>query len=68
MPEAFARFEDFLAEANAIDHELRCLDEALAFVAEVRDAERRRQKVEEQWESAVWEGNKTPEIAGVAGK
>jgi hypothetical protein len=28
----------------------------------------RRQKVDEQWESAVWEGNKTPEIAGVAGK
>jgi hypothetical protein len=22
----------------------------------------RRQKVEEQWESAIWEGNKTPEI------
>jgi len=24
----------------------------------------RRQKMEEQWESAVWEGNKTPEIVG----
>jgi superfamily II DNA or RNA helicase len=46
LPDAFARFENFLAETNG-DHELRCHDDALAFVAEVRDAERRRQRVEE---------------------
>ena len=47
LPEAFASFEEFLAEAGRLDHDLRCRDDALAFVAEVRDAERRRQSVAE---------------------
>jgi superfamily II DNA or RNA helicase len=45
LPDAFATFETFLAEAGRCDHDLRCHDDALAFVAEVRDAERRRQRV-----------------------
>lgn len=45
--ESFGNFESFLAEANRIEHELRCQDDALAFVAEVRDAEQRRLRVEE---------------------
>src|SRR5207253_1826653 len=53
LPEAFARFENFLAEANGIDHELRCLDDALAFVAEVRDAEQRRLKVQEAFPKGI---------------
>ena len=47
LPEAFASFEEFLAEAGRLDHDLRCRDDALAFVAEVRDAERRRKSVAE---------------------
>ncbi len=46
-PEASRHFEEFLSEAGRLDHDLRCRDDALAFVAEVRDAERRREKVDE---------------------
>jgi superfamily II DNA or RNA helicase len=47
LPEAFGRFETFVAEANRHDHELRCQDDVLAFIAEVRDAECRRARVGE---------------------
>jgi superfamily II DNA or RNA helicase len=47
LPEAFASFEEFLAEAGRLDHDLRCRDDVLTFVAEVRDAERRRERVAE---------------------
>lgn len=47
LPEAFGRFETFVAEADRYDHELLCHDDVLAFIAEVRDAERRRQRVAE---------------------
>jgi superfamily II DNA or RNA helicase len=40
-PGAFGRFEEFLAAAGRHGHELRCDDDVLGFVAEVRDAERR---------------------------
>jgi superfamily II DNA or RNA helicase len=46
LPEAFHRFEQFVSEAGRPrrgEHELRCYQDALAFVAEVRDAERRRE-------------------------
>ncbi len=47
LPEAFGKFDTFLSKASVFDHELRCKDDALAFVAEVRDAERRREIVAE---------------------
>jgi superfamily II DNA or RNA helicase len=47
QPEAFAKFETFLAEAARFEHDLRCHEDVLAFVAEVRDAERRRQRLAE---------------------
>ena len=53
LPEAFGRFETFLAEADRFDHELRCHDDVLAFVAEVRDAERRRQRVAEAFPRGI---------------
>ena len=46
-PDAFAHFEEFLSEAGRLEHDLRCRDDVLAFVAEVRDAERRRAEVDE---------------------
>jgi superfamily II DNA or RNA helicase len=46
-PEAFASFEEFLADAGRLDHDLRCRDDVLTFVAEVRDAEGRRERVAE---------------------
>jgi len=47
LPEAFGRFETFIAESNRHEHEVRCHDDVLAFIAEVRDGERRRQLVVE---------------------
>jgi superfamily II DNA or RNA helicase len=47
FPDAFARFDSFLAHANQIDHELRCREDVLQFVAEMRDAERRQKIIDE---------------------
>ncbi len=46
-PDAFARLEKFLDDAGHFDHDLRCHDDALGFVAEMRDAEQRAKRVEE---------------------
>jgi superfamily II DNA or RNA helicase len=46
-PDAFGHFQTFLSEAGRHEHELRCHDDVLAFVAEVRDAEHRRLRVAE---------------------
>jgi superfamily II DNA or RNA helicase len=46
-PEAFGRFETFLAEAGKHEHDLRCHEDVLAFVAEVRDAGHRRARIAE---------------------
>jgi superfamily II DNA or RNA helicase len=42
QPSRFGGFDAFLASAQRSDHEVRCYDDALALVAEVRDAEERR--------------------------
>jgi superfamily II DNA or RNA helicase len=47
LPEAFAVFDTFLAESARHEPELRCGDDALAFIAEVRDAEDRSRRVAE---------------------
>src|SRR3989449_708806 len=39
--EAFVQFETFLSAAARLDPDLRCYEDALDFVAQVRDAERR---------------------------
>jgi superfamily II DNA or RNA helicase len=44
---AFAKFESFLAEAARFEHDLRCYEDVLSFVAEVRDAEGRRARLAE---------------------
>jgi SNF2 family DNA or RNA helicase len=46
-PEAFSQFEVFLSRAGEIDDKLVCHDDVLAFVAEVRDVEQRRQRLDE---------------------
>jgi superfamily II DNA or RNA helicase len=46
-PDAFATFESFLSEASHLDHDLRCYDDVLGFVAEVRDRSRREAAVAE---------------------
>src|SRR5262249_48910834 len=44
---AFAKFQTFLAEAARFEHDLRCYEDVLGFVAEVRDAQRRRELLAE---------------------
>src|SRR5439155_27029338 len=39
--------EEFLSEGGRLEHDLRCRDDVLTFVAEVRDGERRRRLVAE---------------------
>lgn len=46
-PDAFGRFEEFLAAAGRLGHDLRCDDDVLSFVAEVRDAGRRNVRITE---------------------
>jgi len=39
--DVFATFDAFLSASGRFDHELRCYEDALRFVAEIRDADRR---------------------------
>jgi superfamily II DNA or RNA helicase len=54
--DAVARFDEFLSEAARFDHELRCFDDVLGFVAEVRDRARR----EKTLEKAFPQGTRSP--------
>jgi superfamily II DNA or RNA helicase len=47
LPDAFGRFEEFLGETGKLDHDVRCHDDVLSFIAEVRDASQRRQRIDE---------------------
>ncbi|MGA1794381.1 MAG: DEAD/DEAH box helicase [bacterium] len=51
--EAFSRFERFLEEAGRFGHELRCYDDALGFIAEQRDVERRRALIEQGYRNGA---------------
>ncbi|NQT54586.1 DEAD/DEAH box helicase [bacterium] len=46
---AFARFDRFVRRAGRFAHEVRCYDDARAFIAEVRDAAHRRAVVEKHY-------------------
>ena len=48
-PSRFGEFDAFLASAQRSGHEVRCYDDALAFVAEIRDAEERRRVLAEAY-------------------
>src|SRR5206468_9956803 len=50
---AYATFESFLSQAARFDHDLRCYDDVLGFVAEVRDRSRREQRVTDAFPRSV---------------
>src|SRR6266540_2269783 len=50
---AYATFESFLSQAAKVDHDLRCYDDVLGFVAEVRDRSRREQRVTDAFPRSV---------------
>ncbi len=39
--DAYAKFQTFLSKASGIEHDLRCYEDVLSFVAEVRDEDKR---------------------------
>jgi superfamily II DNA or RNA helicase len=51
--DAFSTFETFLSRAARFDHDVRCYDDVLAFVAEVRDGARRTQRLAEAFPRGV---------------
>ena len=51
--EAYERFEHFLTESSRLGCDLRCYEDVLGFVAEVRDAERRRQRIDEAFPRGI---------------
>jgi superfamily II DNA or RNA helicase len=51
--EAFAHFETFLSTAARLDPDLRCYEDALGFVAQVRDAERREKALAEAFPRGI---------------
>jgi superfamily II DNA or RNA helicase len=59
-PEGYGQFETFLKQAGQDGHEVRCYDDALGFVAHVRDDARRRERVDEAFrhgsDSAAFKG------------
>ncbi|MCA9072605.1 MAG: DEAD/DEAH box helicase family protein, partial [Planctomycetaceae bacterium] len=47
QPDSFGKFQTFLSKASQVDHDLRCYDDVLNFVAEVRDDEKRRKHLDD---------------------
>lgn len=50
---AYAKFESFLSRAAKFDHDLRCYDDVLGFVAEVRDRSRRERRIADAFPRSV---------------
>ncbi len=46
MPESFFSFDEFLKKAGKIKHELRCYEDALQYIAHVRDQRHLQEKVD----------------------
>jgi len=53
LPEAYAPFDDFVAQAREQEPDMRCGDDVLGFIAEVRDAEERRRLVAEAFPQGI---------------
>ncbi len=52
-PEAFPRFHTFLKKTTQGKHELRCYDDALQFIAEVRDRDAQQRRIAEAFPSGT---------------
>ena len=51
--DGYGRFEVFLREAGRFDHDLRCYDDAMAFVAQVRDQALLRRRIDEAFAGGI---------------
>jgi len=52
-PESFSRFDVFLKRANMDGHELRCYEDAIRFIAQVRDDERRNEIIDKKYPDGI---------------
>ena len=52
-PEAFAKFHSFLQKAAVGEHEFRCYDDALAFIAQVRNGNRLRESLSQMFPRGI---------------
>ena len=50
-PQAYSRFEKFLKKAGTFDHEVRCYEDALRFIAHVRDQTLLKKKIDKTFPS-----------------
>jgi superfamily II DNA or RNA helicase len=53
LPDAGSRFDEFLRDAGEVDHELRCYDDALEFIAGLRDDATRRARIAETFRAGI---------------
>jgi superfamily II DNA or RNA helicase len=51
--DAYGRFHTFLAEANRAGHEIRCYEDVLGFIAQVRDREALRRRIAEAFPKGI---------------
>lgn len=51
--DAFCRFDVFLKRGSGFNHELRCYDDALAFIAEAQDVVYRRRRLKERFSQGI---------------
>ncbi len=51
--DAFHRFDFFLKDAGRLNHDLRCYNDALTFIAEIRDADYRRRHLEKKFPDGI---------------
>jgi superfamily II DNA or RNA helicase len=55
LPGAFPKFEEFLSAAARFEHDLRCHDDALSLIAEVRDREVLAQRIDNAYPRGIRE-------------
>ena len=51
--DAYSRFDTFLKTVRGLNHELRCYDDALNFIAEIRDADYRRRHLKKKFPDGI---------------
>ena len=53
VPQAYLRFHSFMRQAGTFSHDLRCYDDALDFIAEVRDGTLLARRIDEAFPSGI---------------
>ena len=56
LPEAFGKFDEFLAATARVEHELKCYEDVLGFVAELRDRRRREDRLSRTFPDGIRSG------------